>query len=245
MNFFRRLFGGDKVKHKVDDNRIAPARIPVKIPSAWNVGSRMSQDYIDAHTYAEKTCVDWDYYTPYMRFVPCRNGENKPAIFLKVGNDYNLWSKTTELRSLGWRWYASENYVVLRLSTYFEDAYKRLIGCGAPEHIYVVTNNAVEETGHKLVCSNFFDPSLDENDSLLESWAKMPGVTVIFFVMNNCENMNFVYYDLSPESKSCAIEQLREAKVEISKINGIVGSFEAACDELISALPYQSRWIEL
>ncbi|MHB1459980.1 MAG: hypothetical protein ACYC1M_01685 [Armatimonadota bacterium] len=242
MNIFKRLFGGGKTTENAGDQLPIEPRTPVTIPDAWKVNNRFTQDYIDAHTYAVQECAGWDYYVPYMRMVPCSTDELKPAMFLKVGDDYRLWSRTTELRSLEWQWYAKEDYVALRLSSHFEDSERGLIGCGEQGVKYVATQQMLEDSGHKLVCSNFFDPADDESGTMIECWAKMSGVIVIFFVQNNCENMNFVYYDLPPQSKEVAINQFEEARVELSKIGPSTGSFEQTCKALSELMPYQSRW---
>src|SRR5438132_10858539 len=64
-------------------------------PSPWVLQGWDRPDQAQIRRFTRANSHDWDYYIPNLCQVDC-NGENKTAIFLKVGFDYPIWSESVE-----------------------------------------------------------------------------------------------------------------------------------------------------
>ena len=103
-------------------------------PSPWVLQGWDRPDQAQIRQFTRANSHAWDYYIPNLCQVDCK-GENKTAIFLKVGFDYPTWSESVEPVGHAWRWFSLEGYVVLELSMYFLHPQRRSIGLHAPGQV--------------------------------------------------------------------------------------------------------------
>jgi hypothetical protein len=210
-------------------------------PSPWVLQGWDRPDQAQIRQFTRANSHAWDYYVPNLRQVDCK-GENKTAIFLKVGFDYPTWSESVEPVGHAWRWFPLEGYVVLQLSMYFLDPQRRSIGLHAPGQVTVMTRDLVEKVGHKMVCRTLFDPGDRRHAALVTAWAAQPGQSLIAFMSEQFDTMNYVTMELTREARALAVAQLREARGELAKPDASRGSFTAACAAARTALPAVGRW---
>jgi len=210
-------------------------------PSRWVLQGWDRPDQAQIRRFTRANSHDWDYYIPNLCQVDC-NGENKTAIFLKVGFDYPIWSESVEPVGHVWGWFSLEGYVVLQLSMYFLDPQKRSIGLHAPGQVTVTTKDLVEKVGHKMVCRTLFDPADKRHAALVTAWAAQPGQSLIAFMSEQFDTMNYVTMELTPEARSLAVSQLRDAQRELAKPDANRARFTSACAAARTALPAVGRW---
>lgn len=213
------------------------------VPSAWILDDWGKSDLRYVPDFVGKNCSGWEYYALQLCLVPCAKNELKPAIFIKVGQDYEQWTQTVELRTGLWSVVSSDRYVCLGFSAFFEDPTGGIIGiAGVPGEWSVVSP---ETQQYKLACSTLLDPLMPEVEEWIFAWTKMQGVTVIFFVLHNRENLNYFYFTPSPEAKSNAFEKLYEAKAKIQGLGPAISNFQQEHENLSQILPSRKRWKRL
>jgi hypothetical protein len=208
-------------------------------PSAWIIADWNQPDLSNVATFVQNRGEAWDCCIPQLHLVPCGDSEDKPAIFLKVGNDCKQWAHSVELRSVQWPIVWSNRYVCLGFTAYFEST------TGEPIAILGDTRekySRCSETRHRLACSTVLDVASPDVEKWFTTWRKMPDNPMVFFVAHNLENIH--YRALSPSDssasgsriKALAIQQWEDAKVKLQQSGYAIENFEYERVYLLQAL---------
>jgi hypothetical protein len=152
---------------------------------------------------------------------------SKPAIFIKVSDDYSIWSNYAETELHQWNYYEISNYVVLAFEMSFRVPERYSIG-GA-------------KTGERIYFRHYLDPQDSNIESLVNNWANLDGPYYVFFFGNSFGNMNY-YMNLPSEFRSVGQTALRDAKASLSRIQN-KGTFQAACTALSREYPNRETYI--
>jgi len=231
-SFLKGIFGGSKARTKAS-----------AIPSAWVLANWNQPDLSCVVDFVRKNCKEWAYYVPQFSLVPCAS-ERKPAIFLKVGLDYDKWTRTVELRGANWTAVSTGKYIGLGWTALFENPTGEVIGISGEKG---EVHFASIETQHRLACSNVLDPASPEVDEWFNSWTRMAGVIMLFFVQHDLTNINYMNFAPSergfnnPATKSLAIESLEKAKAKLRELDAI-GNFNEEREALRRQLPHRVHW---
>jgi hypothetical protein len=214
--------------------------------SEWRLGGGAQSDLGQVAGFVRARSRQWQVHVPALEMVPCGKVA-KPAVFIKVGSlEYKAWTTTVEPRTWEWRWHATDEgnaYVALRLSIYFENTTGEPIGLGGAGTITVTTDDALRTFGHRLVCSTFFDPVDRAHRKAIDAWATAPGQSVIFFVEENLEWMNYLTIDLTVAERAVAVSALADAEQELRRLPNVAkGGFPDAATHLRKKLPPVTWW---
>ena len=214
MKFLRNIFGNKGV-------------------SPWDL-SQGGYDLAAFVTWVQKHFSSMDYYQLKIVHIPISTSE-KPALVLKVlEDDYSIWTTKTDIQAIKWTSYIEKNYVIFAFEAFFSAPEGEVIGIDTrPGHIILSDGKNL----NKLHFRQFFDPNDDGTDKLVNSWCSLKGQDVVFFVSDS--NLN--YLSGQTPNKESAIEQLKLAKEELSKISNI-GNFEAALESLLKKYPLKQRY---
>jgi lipopolysaccharide/colanic/teichoic acid biosynthesis glycosyltransferase len=198
-------------------------------PSAWVIADWNQPDLSDVVAFIQVCSEAWDCCIPQFHLVPCGNSEYKPAIFLKVGNDYKQWAHSVELRSVRWPIVWSNRYVCLGFTAYFENVMGEPIAIsGETKEKY----SRCSETWHRLACSTVLDVASPDVEKWFTAWSKMPGNPMVFFVAHNLENIHCRALSPNdsgasgPKIKALAMQQWEDAKVKLQQSGYAVENFE-------------------
>ena len=155
-------------------------------PSAWALADRDQPDLFAVARYVRGHGQSWSPYLPQFRLVPCGDGGRKPAVFLKVGRDYERWAAGVALRAVHWPVAFSNRYVCLGFTAYFEDPAGEAIG---PSEASGEGGSALARARHRLACSTVLDVASPEVEAWFAAWCQMPGPATIFFVAPDLQEL--------------------------------------------------------
>ncbi len=177
---------------------------------SWSLAGWDQPDLSDVAAFVQKvgqTCVE---YEPQFCLVPCANLTQKPAIFLRVGEDDGRWTETIELRDIQWFIAATNRYVCLGCVLYFEEQVPMNL---SGEHGQF---EALPRTHQRIACSTLLDVASTVVESWFSRWRDSSD-TIIFLVMPELVAMQYRFWvrDGEDSPKAQAIQQWEEAKARL------------------------------
>jgi lipopolysaccharide/colanic/teichoic acid biosynthesis glycosyltransferase len=217
-----------------------PKRPPA--PASWQVIDWQRPDLSSVVLFVQEQGQGWAPYSPHFCLVPCGDSGQKPALFLKVAQDYEQWASHAVLQDVRWPVVANNRYLCLGCTLYFADATGAALRLGT-----VGERRRPGAPAHRLACSALLDVASPAVEAWFSAWQQMSGAIPLFVVsadLASIDHRSFTPHAAPDPSalKAQAMQQWQAVRTRLAQSNHALENFPAEQEMLFNTLPHGVGW---